>query len=225
MASVVSPPPSSAGYRPRACSGRRCHAARLATYIRREIYAPAHSASRAASHRVKPNLASAMPFVKAFLYLRYRPLPRSPTRDMPAERRRATALDCTHHLQLAEAHMPAVGLTPSRAVIAEDICDLESWSSHGWRARRRRLLMVSPRRPVARRAQMIEWLLFLHHAVATPTIRAVDSSLSCPSNACYHAMSLPRSSRWVAKLWRSECRETVLRSPAAFAASLNSRPN
>jgi hypothetical protein len=32
-------------------------------------------------------------------------------------------------------------------------------------------------------------------------------------------MSLPRSSRWVAKLWRSECRETVLRSHAALAAS------
>src|SRR6516162_1014469 len=38
-------------------------------------------------------------------------------------------------------------------------------------------------------------------------------------------MSVPRSSRWVAKLWRSVCRESVLRSPAAFAACLNSRPN
>src|SRR6266478_5461056 len=37
-------------------------------------------------------------------------------------------------------------------------------------------------------------------------------------------MSVPRSSRWVAKLWRSVCRESVLRSPAAFAACLNSRP-
>src|SRR6266705_482261 len=55
-------------------------------------------------------------------------------RDMPAERRRATALDRTYHLQLVEAHMPAVGLTPSRAVIAEDVRDLQSWSSH----RRRR---------------------------------------------------------------------------------------
>ena len=26
--------------------------------------------------------------------------------------------------------MPAVGLTPSRAVIAEDVRDLQSWSSH-----------------------------------------------------------------------------------------------
>ena len=54
-------------------------------------------------------------------------------RDVPAERRRAAALDRTHHLQLVEADMPAVGLTPSRAVIAEDVRDLQSWSSHGRR--------------------------------------------------------------------------------------------
>src|ERR1700747_3742595 len=54
-------------------------------------------------------------------------------RDMPAERRRATALDRTHHLQLLEAHMGAVGLAPSRAVIAEDVRDLQIWSSHGRR--------------------------------------------------------------------------------------------
>src|SRR5215469_2596106 len=51
--------------------------------------------------------------------------------DMSAERRRATALDRTHHLQLLEAHMATVGLTPSRAVIAEDVRDLQKWSSHG----------------------------------------------------------------------------------------------
>src|SRR6516165_2115360 len=56
-------------------------------------------------------------------------------RDMPAERRRATALDRAHHLQLVEAHMPAVGLTPSRAVIAQDVRDLQSRSSHGRQAR------------------------------------------------------------------------------------------
>jgi hypothetical protein len=54
-------------------------------------------------------------------------------RDMAAERRRATALDRTHHLQLVEAHMPAVDLTPGRAVIAEDVRDLQSWSSHSRR--------------------------------------------------------------------------------------------
>src|ERR1700745_3322297 len=54
-------------------------------------------------------------------------------RDMAAERRRATALDRTHHLQLLKAHMAAVGLTPTRAVIAEDVRDLQRWSSHGRR--------------------------------------------------------------------------------------------
>jgi len=53
--------------------------------------------------------------------------------DMPAERRRATALDRTHHLQLPEAHVPAVGLAPGRTVIAENVRDLQSWSSHGRR--------------------------------------------------------------------------------------------
>src|SRR6516225_6048300 len=54
-------------------------------------------------------------------------------RDISAERRRATALDRSHHLQLVEAHVPAVGLTPSRTVIAENVRDFQSWSSHGRR--------------------------------------------------------------------------------------------
>src|SRR5664279_122098 len=82
-------------------------------------------------------------------------------RDMPAERCRATALDRTHHLQLVEAHMPAVGLTPSRTMVAENVCNLQSWSSHGRRLWRRRLLLVSPRASAARRAQGIEWALDL----------------------------------------------------------------
>ncbi len=54
-------------------------------------------------------------------------------RDMAAERRRTTALDRTHHLRLIEAHMLAVGFTPDRAVVAENVRDLQSWSSHGRR--------------------------------------------------------------------------------------------
>src|ERR1700758_5002724 len=54
-------------------------------------------------------------------------------RDIAAERHRAAALDRAHHLQLVEAHVPAVGLTPCRAVIAENVGDLQSWSSHGRR--------------------------------------------------------------------------------------------
>src|SRR6516225_3951996 len=56
-------------------------------------------------------------------------------RDVSAERRRATALDRTHHLQLVEACMPAVGFTPSPTVIAENVRDLQGWSSHGRRGR------------------------------------------------------------------------------------------
>ena len=52
-------------------------------------------------------------------------------RDMAAERRRTTTLDRIHHLQLIEAHMPAVGFTPGRTVVAENVRDLQSWSSHG----------------------------------------------------------------------------------------------
>jgi hypothetical protein len=58
--------------------------------------------------------------------------------------------------------MPAVGLTPSRTVIAEDVRDLQSWSSHGRRLlRRRRLLGASSRTPAARRPQVIERALDL----------------------------------------------------------------
>ena len=47
------------------------------------------------------------------------------TLDMPAERRRAAALDRRHHLQLVEAEMAGIGRTPRRPVVAEDIRDLQ----------------------------------------------------------------------------------------------------
>src|SRR6516225_9414649 len=129
-------------------------------------------------------------------------------RDMAAECRRATALDRTHHLQLLKAHMGAIGLTPGKAVIAEDIRDLQSWSSHGrWRygAGGSSLSRFARRRRGALRSSSGLSILAII-PIAT-------------------RLSLPRSSRWVAKLWRSECSGTVLRSPAALAASLNSRLN
>jgi len=52
------------------------------------------------------------------------------TRNMPAESRRAAALDGAHHLQLGQAHMAAVGVTPSGPVVAEDIRDLQSRTGH-----------------------------------------------------------------------------------------------
>ena len=51
-------------------------------------------------------------------------------RDVPAEGRRAAALDRAHHLQLAEAHVAAVGLTPGGTVVAEDVRDLQSGPGH-----------------------------------------------------------------------------------------------
>ena len=55
------------------------------------------------------------------------------TRDVAAERRRAAALDCAHHLQLVEAHVAAVGLAPRGTVLAEDVRELQNGSNHGRR--------------------------------------------------------------------------------------------
>jgi len=49
---------------------------------------------------------------------------------VPTEHRRAAALDGTYHLQLVEAHVPAVGLTPSGTVVAENVRDLQTLLSH-----------------------------------------------------------------------------------------------
>jgi len=46
---------------------------------------------------------------------------------MTAERRCAAPLDGAHHFQLREADVTAVGMTPSGAVIAENIRDLQLW--------------------------------------------------------------------------------------------------
>ena len=51
-------------------------------------------------------------------------------RDMPAEGRRAAALDRRHHLQLLKAHVAGVGLAPCRSVVAEDIRDFQNRPPH-----------------------------------------------------------------------------------------------
>jgi hypothetical protein len=63
--------------------------------------------------------------------------------DMTAEGSRAAVLDGRHHLELAEAHMPGIGLAPSGAMAMEDVRDLEPWAAHGRRARLR--FPTSPR--------------------------------------------------------------------------------
>jgi hypothetical protein len=63
------------------------------------------------------------------------------TRHMPAESRGAAALDRAHYLELVEAKVTAVGVTPSRPVVAEDIRDLKRWPAHRSDALCRRLLL------------------------------------------------------------------------------------
>jgi hypothetical protein len=59
-------------------------------------------------------------------------------RDMPAESRRAAALDGRHDFQLAEADVAGVGATPSRPVGAEDIRDLDGGRGKASHVLRRR---------------------------------------------------------------------------------------
>ena len=61
--------------------------------------------------------------------------------DVPAEGCRAAALDGIHHLELVEAHMTAVGVTPCGPVAAEDVRDLQRWPRHDSGALRRRSLV------------------------------------------------------------------------------------
>jgi hypothetical protein len=58
--------------------------------------------------------------------------------DMPAEGRRAAALDGRHDLELAEAYMAGVGSAPCRRMTAENIRDLQNWTRHKSRALRGR---------------------------------------------------------------------------------------
>ena len=66
-------------------------------------------------------------------------------RDVSAESRRTATLNGRHHLQLLEAHVTGVGLTPSGPMIAEDIRDLQSWTGHP-RALRGRLVSCGAQR-------------------------------------------------------------------------------
>ena len=52
------------------------------------------------------------------------------TRNMTAERCRPATLDGAHRLQLVEAHMADVGMTPRRTVAAENIRNLQGRPGH-----------------------------------------------------------------------------------------------
>jgi transposase len=77
------------------------------------------------------------------------------TRDEPAEGCRAAALDGAHHLQLGEAHVAAVGLTPSGTVVAEDVRDLQRRPCH--KRRPFMLAVASPSLALAATADRAGW--------------------------------------------------------------------
>ena len=60
-------------------------------------------------------------------------------------------------IPIAEAHVTAVGFTPSGTVVAEDVRDLQGCTSHAGGASRRRLGCPPPLAALAR--QQVEWAL------------------------------------------------------------------
>ena len=56
--------------------------------------------------------------------------------DMATQRRRAAVLDRRHYLELIEAYMAGIGLTPCRTMLAENIRELERRTRHARRVRR-----------------------------------------------------------------------------------------
>jgi hypothetical protein len=72
---------------------------------------------------------------------------------MAAERRRAAALDGTHHLHLFEADVPSVGSAPRRPMVAKYIRDLQARTGHG------RGLLARPRwRTGVTHRQLLSWM-------------------------------------------------------------------
>jgi hypothetical protein len=61
---------------------------------------------------------------------------------MPAERRRAAALDRCHHLQLVATDVTGIGLAPCRSVVAEGIRNLQRWTGQDRRPLCRRLIRL-----------------------------------------------------------------------------------
>src|SRR5271170_6218980 len=78
---------------------------------------------------------------------------------MPAEGRRAAALDGTHDLHLIEADVAGIGATPRRSVVVEDIRDLQHWARHDRGSLRRRLFLHALPGLLARLRQQVEGAL------------------------------------------------------------------
>src|SRR5258705_2701573 len=77
-------------------------------------------------------------------------------RHMATERRRAAAVDRTHHLHLVEADVSGIGTTQSGAVVAEDVRGLQGWTGHGRPSVRRWLVLPALLELLARLRQQVE---------------------------------------------------------------------
>src|SRR6266446_1295776 len=73
--------------------------------------------------------------------------------DMAAEGSRAAVLDGRHHLELAKAQMPGIGLAPGGAMVMKDVGDLQPRAAH----RRRARLRVSASQRAAAQAGRVGW--------------------------------------------------------------------
>jgi hypothetical protein len=127
--------------------------------------------------------------------------------------------------------MAGIGTTPGSAVLAEDVRDFQPGTSHRCRRLSRRLLplglaglgllrFVRLADELVDRARHSGDDAGRHVGVMRRRLEPMMSK-----QAWISLISVPRSSRWVAKLCRSVCSVTRLRMPAALAASWNSRPS
>ena len=127
--------------------------------------------------------------------------------DVPSQRRRPADLDRRHDASLDPAEMSRMAATERVAVAAEDIRHLQR------RTHRRRLrAAASPQGAAGRVGSACRGWCWSRPARSAPWC----SRLRWPSSAWMMRMSVPPSSRWVAKLCRSVC--TVTRLPRPDAA-------
>ena len=64
-------------------------------------------------------------------------------RNVATERCRAATLDRRHDLHLCKADVTAIGITPCRAMVTEDVRDLQSLTRHAGRDLRLRLGLLA----------------------------------------------------------------------------------
>src|SRR6266446_4401159 len=137
--------------------------------------------------------------------------------DMAAKCRGAACLDCRHDAKLSDAHMCGVVVAPCLAVAAEDLRQLQA------RLRHRRADQAGGDTP---ELQVLQRALDLPDRVdRDPCIPRGRIVCRCPSKSRITRMSTLRSSRWVAKQWRSVWTVTVLPRPAASAVARQARCN